>query len=174
MRILMVWLTAILLVTPIICGQSRKDPLNDDEIDEIREYADRPPERLKLYIKFIEERAAGIKELTVDQRAANRDVKIQNLLEQFTRLVDELEDNLDEYDRQHADLRKTLKDLIPTGGKWLEIVNSCPAYDSYDLSRKTAIETAQSLNDSTKDLLTSEEKYFVSHKAEKSYEKKEK
>jgi hypothetical protein len=174
MRNITVCLTVILLVTPIICGQSRKDPLNDDEIDQIREYADRPPERLKLYIKFIEQRATSIKQLTDNHRAADRDLKIGNLLEEFTHLVDELQDNLDEYQRQHADLRKTLKDLIPTGGKWLEIVNASPTEGSYDLSRKTAIEAAATLNDSAKDMLTSEEKYFVSHKPDKSYEKKEK
>ncbi len=177
MRNVIVCLTVILFVTPqLFCGQSHqnKDPLNEDEIEQIREFADRPPERIKLYSKFIQERVDGIKQLTDDHRAADRNTKIHNLLDQFTRLSDELQDNLDEYDRQHADLRKTLKDLLESSAKWMVTVNGSPAEGSYDISRKTAIEAAQSIHDSTKEILTSEEQYFATHKPDKAFEKKEK
>lgn len=173
MRNLIVCLTVMLLVTPqLLCGQSRKDPLKEDEIDQIREFADQPPERIKLYSKFIEQRTSGIKELTENRRVADRNIKLRNLLEEFTRLVDELQDNLDEYDRQHADLRKPLKDLVEASVKWMVIINASPDDSSYDLSRKTAIEAAKSVNDSAKEILAAEEQYFLTHKPDKSYEKK--
>lgn len=173
MRNIIVWLIGIVLVTPLLYGQTRKDPLKEDEIDQIREYADRPPERIKLYVKFIEQRTATIKQLTDDPRAADRSHKILNMLDEFTHISDELQDNLDEYHRQHADLRKTLKSLIPDSEKWIAIIKAAPPDGNYDLDRKAALDSAQSLNDSAKDMLNYEEKYFVIHKPDKEYEKKE-
>lgn len=173
MRKVIACLVVTLLVTPLLCGQSKKDPLKEDEIDQIREYADRPPDRIKLYIKFVEERTSTIKQLTDDRRAADRSIRIRNLLDEFTHINDELQDNLDEYHRQHADLRKTLKDLVPASEKWVEIIKNVPADNSYDFNRKTAMDSAATLNSSAKDMLSFEEKYFITHKPDKEYQKRE-
>lgn len=147
--------------------------MNQDEIEQIREYADRPPERIKLYVKFIEQRTSAIKQLTDDLRAADRNNKIQKLLDEFTNLSDELQDNMDEYHRQHADLRKTLKELIPNSTKWIDIVRTAPAGGAYDISRKSALDSAQTLNGEAKEMLEYEEKYFITHKPDKAYEVRE-
>lgn len=166
-------LTVLLLSTPWLSGQRHKDPLNEDEIDQIREYADRPPERVKLYLKFIDERAVTLKEVTADLRTPDRKLKIRNRLDELTNLIDELQDNVDEYDHQHADLRKVLKELIPASEKWLDIIKAAPSDGSYDLGKKGALDAASSLCQSLKETLLEEEKYFATHKPEKVFEKKE-
>src|SRR5215813_54488 len=167
MRRLLLFLITILLIArfaPGVSGQSKKDPLNDDEIDQVREFGDRPNERIKLYAKFIEQRITSIKQLYTDKRAENRSAELRANIEEFTRLVDELQDNLDTYDSEHADVRKALKDLVPESDKWEVALHQPPPDPNYDFSRKTAIEAAQSIAEQTKSLQKDQEKYFAEHK----------
>jgi hypothetical protein len=164
---LTVLLAGTLLLPGLLLSQTKRDPLNDQEIDQIREVADRPPERVKLYLKFIEQRTAAIKQMASDPKVQNRAGKLRNLMEEFTRLSDELQDNLDGYSENHSDIRKALKDLVPASSKWTEILNLPPPDPSYDFSRKTPIEAATSTADQAKQLQDDQEKYFATHKPEK-------
>ena len=145
-------------------AQSQKDPLTEDEVDQIREYADRPPDRVKLYMKFIEQRITAIKQMTGDPLVQNKPAKLRALMEEFTRLADELQDNLDNYEDTHEDVRKPLKDLIANSGKWPDTLNLPPPGRSYDFSRKTALEAAHSANEQATKLLDDLTKYFAEQK----------
>jgi hypothetical protein len=160
-------LLGVSLVPGLLCAQTRKDPLNDEEIDQIREFADRPVDRIKLYMKFIDQRTAAIKQMAGDPKVQNRPAKLRNLMEEFTHLSDELQDNLDGYADNHSDIRKALKDLVPASAKWPEILNLPSPDPSYDFTRKTAIEAANSTADQARQLQEEEEKYFATHKPEK-------
>ena len=148
-------------------GQAKDDPLNDAEVDQVREAADQPIERVKLYMKFIEQRTATIAEMARDPKIQNNPAKLHNLFEEYTRLVDELQDNLDSYDETHSDVRKALKDLVPASEKWLATLNKPPADQAYDFSRKTALEAGQSLAAQAKKLQTDQIKWFAEHKKDK-------
>lgn len=167
MRRTLLFLSAVLLLIPFAqhaWAQSHKDPLNQDEIDQVRELGDRPNDRIKLFAKFIEQRVTAIKQLATDKNAENRQYQIRARIEEFTSLVDELQDNLDTYDQQHADVRKALKDLVPATDKWQPVLSLPPADTEYDFARKTAIEAAQSIADQAKTLQKDQEKYFAEHK----------
>lgn len=158
-------LTALLFTfTPHIRAQSQKDPLNDDEVDQVRELGDRPNDRIKLFAKFIEQRITAIKELSTDKKAENRSAQLRDKIEEFTRLSDELQDNLDTYEQQHADVRKALKELIPKSEKWQPALEEPAPDPAYDFARKTAVEAAKSVNDQLKTLQKDQEKYFAEHK----------
>jgi hypothetical protein len=147
----MKWRAAILalllfpLCSHVLHAQKEKDPLNEDEVDQIREVRDQPVQRIKLFQKYIEERIATIKQL---------------------RLSDELQDNLDTFDEAHADIRKALKDLVPASAKWPEIITQAGTDPNYDFPRKTALDAAQSTSEQAKKLLDSQQKYFAEHKDE--------
>lgn len=167
MRRLLFFLGAVILLSPIAqhaWAQSRRDPLNDDEIDQVRELGDRPNDRIKLFAKFIEQRVTAIKQLSTDKNADNRPVQIRARIEEFTSLVDELQDNLDTYDDQHADVRKALKELVPQSDKWEPVLHLPPSNSEYEFARKTAIDAAQSIADQAKTLQKDQEKYFTEHK----------
>jgi hypothetical protein len=153
---------------PIIAavGQQNKDPLTDAESDQIAELRDQPVARIKLYQKFIEERIAAIKELGANPKAEDRKAELRSRFEEFTRLSDELQDNLDTFDEAHADIRKALKDLVPASAKWPDILKQATADPVYDFSRKTALDAAESTSDEAKQLLESQTKYFSQHKDE--------
>jgi hypothetical protein len=154
------------LCSPSLHAQKDKDPLNDNEIDQVRELRDQPVQRVKLYLKFIEDRIATIKELGPNPRAEDRKAELRAKLDEFTRLSDELQDNLDTFDDAHADIRKALKDLVPASEKWPGILSQAAPDPSYDFSRKTALDAAQSTSDQAKKLLDSQQKYFAEHKDE--------
>jgi hypothetical protein len=150
-----------------VSGQAKKDPLNDQEVDQVREVADQPVERIKLYMKFISQRTDAIQEMGGDTKINNSPQKVRNLLEEYTRLVDELQDNLDGYDETHSDVRKALKELVPASEKWVAILNKPPADPTYDFSRKTAVEAGQSLVEQAKKLQADQIKWFAEHKHDK-------
>ena len=85
-----------------------------------------PNERIKLFAKFIEQRITAIKQLSTDRNVQYRSPLLRAKIEEFTRLVDELQDNLDTYDSEHADVRKALKDLVPQSDKWEPVLREPP------------------------------------------------
>jgi hypothetical protein len=153
---------------PVIASpaQQNRDPLSQDESDQIAELRDQPVPRIKLYQKFIEQRIAVIKEIGPNPKAEDRKAELRARFEEFTRLSDELQDNLDTFDDAHADIRKALKDLVPACAKWPDILKQAGADPAYDFSRKTALDAAESTSDEAKKLLDSQLKYFAGHKDE--------
>lgn len=97
----------------------KRDPLNEKEIDEMRESADWPDKRLELMVKFARARMTGIDQLQADGKTAkDRPMQIHDLLEDFTALVDEIEDNVEMYGSHNADMRKGLTLLIEANSEW--------------------------------------------------------
>jgi len=97
-------------VAPLLAQE--REPLNDKEIDALREAAQEPIKRLKLYIMFSGERLLNIDNLQGDRKAENRGEQIHDLLQDFGTLIDEMDDNIDEYARRAQDMRKVLPDVI--------------------------------------------------------------
>jgi hypothetical protein len=146
--------------------QNNKDPLSQAESDQIAELRDQPVARVKLYQKFIEQRINAIKDIGSNPKAPDLKNQLRDRLEEFTRLSDELADNLDTFDDAHADIRKALKDLVPASAKWPDILKQATADPAYDFSRKTALDAAESISDQSKQMLDSQTKYFAEHKDE--------
>ena len=95
----------------------------------------------------------------------NRDVQLHNLYQEFTRISDELEDNMDSFAEQHADMRKVLKTVVEESEKWPSVLNQpTPPGGEDDFVRKTALAAGQSVHDDAKQMLEEQEKYFSQHK----------
>ncbi|GGH11881.1 hypothetical protein [Silvibacterium dinghuense] len=157
---------AAFLAPAFLHAQNDKDPLNDQEVDQIRELRNQPVERIKLYQKFIEARISAIKEIGAHPKTDDRKAELRAKLEEFTHLSDELQDNLETFDDSHADIRKALKDLVPVSSKWKEILQAAVPDPAYDFSQETALDSAQSTADQARELLQSQQKYFAEHKNE--------
>ena len=76
-------------------AQTQDDPLTEDEIQEIRDNKINPNERVKLYLKFIDQRLDAIKQLAGAGKSVKEKSQIHDKFDEFTRLCDELQDNLD-------------------------------------------------------------------------------
>ena len=164
------WLLALLVAVGCVArvyAQDRNDPLTEDEINQIRDNKIHPDERIRLYIKFMGERLDAVRQLSADRHAPDRKAQIRDKLEEFTNLCDELQDNLETYDAAHADIRKSLKDLVAASGRWPDTLHAVPADQTYEFSQKTAMDAAQSAADEAKQLTTEQDVYFDTHKKER-------
>ena len=169
--------TLLRILTPMLCllplalppahAQRSKDPLTPAEEDQVREVADQPNERLKLYIKFIEQRTTAIHATVQHPATQHPGADIHNALEEYTRLADELADNLDAYAESHTDARKGLKVLLEHVAKWPPILNEPGPSPEYDFARKTAVDATNSLADEAARLEKEQQEYFGKHKQPK-------
>jgi hypothetical protein len=165
-------LAALFLITPFLPvtlhAQRDRDPLTDQESDQVANLRDHPNDRVKLFQKFLQQRIDSIKSIGPDPATDDRKADLRAKYEEFTHITDELQDNLDTFDQSHADIRKSLKDLVPATQKWIAILNKpTPGGQFDDFSRKTALEAAQSANDEAEKLYKSQKEYFSEHKDER-------
>jgi len=117
---------AVLLLVLITAASARKrDPLTEAEADQIRHAAMEPHTRLKLFIKFTDVRVNTMEQLRGDPKpAGDRGAKMREALEDFTALLDEINDNLDQYQGRpltkddRKDFRKGLSEVVTACGQW--------------------------------------------------------
>ncbi len=101
----------LLIFAATFAAARRRDPLTDAEVDQLREAAHTPEQRIHLYVKFTRARMTAIEQLRGDPKlAADRGRRIHALLEDLTVLLNEIGDNIDNY--AGWDMRKPLKEVI--------------------------------------------------------------
>lgn len=128
----------LLLLVTTIASARRRDPLTEAEADQLREASLEPYKRLKLYIKFTDARLESIDQLRSDPKQADgRGKKIHDLLEDFTALMDEVNDNLDQY--QGRPLSKDDRKDFHKGLK--EVIDACDKWETHLKALQTATET---------------------------------
>src|SRR5437660_699555 len=111
-KILFIAVACLALTSSLYAGGHKRDPLTDQEADQIRDAALNPQKRFHLYITFAKARLTAIDELRANPKMPqSRGQQIRELLEDFLALVDETEDNLDDYREKKADLIKPLTEL---------------------------------------------------------------
>jgi len=116
---LLAMLLLALCVRGLAHAQARRDPLNEKEIDQMRETADYPNKRIELMIGFARTRMNTINELqSAPKIPPDRSKQIHDLLQEFLTLLDEIDDNIDMYSSHQADIRKGLKLLIEADSEW--------------------------------------------------------
>lgn len=97
-----------LLRTPLVRAQEQPDPLNDSEVDQLRETAQEPEKRLKLFIEFARVRLEAAQKACANTKLKNQAAEIHDRLQDFSDIYDELDDNIDTYADRRDDLRKVL------------------------------------------------------------------
>ena len=166
-------LAAPLFAQPLFAQKDKREPLTEVEIEQIREAGIVPNQRVDLYTKFLNEHADTIKSLTARKKNDARAQHLDNELQDFTALMDELGSNLDTYSDRHADIRKALKSLADDSPRWLIILRALAGEPVFNLSRKEAIESGEDLADEAKRLLTEQTEYFKEHKDEANQQRAE-
>lgn len=101
-----------LLLLSAAWAQRRRDPLTPPEIDLLRDAAQEPDERLKLYVKFARARLDAIEKARTDPKATGRGQQVHDALQDFLDVYDELDDNIDTFADRKDDIRKALKMII--------------------------------------------------------------
>jgi hypothetical protein len=166
-------LVGLLLAAPLSAQKEKREPLTEVQIEKIREAGIDPDARVSLYTKFLDEHAEVIKGLTGRVHSTARGHRLEEELEDFTALMDELGSNLDVYSDRKADIRKSLKPLNEATGHWLGMLRALAGEPAFDLARKEAIESGEDLADQAKRLETEQIEYFKEHKDEKGQDRAE-
>jgi len=106
-------LAAVLLGVGLVAfAQRQGDPLTSTELDQLRDAALEPEQRLKLYVEFARARLVSLEQMRSDPKTTDRGHKTHALLEDFLTIYDELNDNIDNFVARKDDLRKPLKVII--------------------------------------------------------------
>jgi hypothetical protein len=153
--------------------KEQRQTLTEAQVEKIREAGIYPNIRIKLYTDFLDERAERIRGMTSQGKARGRAQRLDNELQDFSALLDELGSNLDEYGERKADMRQALKRLNELAPKWLGILRALAGEPAFDEARKEAIEADEDMVDQAKRLLTEQDTYFAEHKNAKDQEREE-
>lgn len=153
----------ILALHPPLHAQASDNSLSNAEIEQLRDSAYYPRDRVLVFIKFLDERAAAVQNLFAHPRRPGREQDAHDLLEQFTSIANELEDNLDDYDTRHSDIRKSLPKLIEATDRWASNIKSPPDDEAYNVSRKLALQAIRDVRDDATGLVASQKAWFAAH-----------
>jgi hypothetical protein len=168
------WL--LLMVPALKAQQHHRDPLNDLEVDQLRDAAQDPETRLKLYVQFARARLDKLQQVYGDEKNPDRAGLTRAALQDFIDVYDELSVNVDTYADRGADLRKALKPVIEAdtefGSKLRAFKSSLSSSrqeaEHYDFLVSSALEAVDEGAKDHRDLLAEQEETFK-HKKTKDH-----
>jgi predicted nucleic acid-binding Zn-ribbon protein len=146
-------------------AERRRDALTPPEIDQLRDTAQDPDERLKLYVKFARARLDAVEKARTDPKETARGRQVHDALQDFLQVYDELNDNIDTFADRKADIRKTLKTIMEADtefqAKLRALKDSATASPGeaaqYEFVLANAVETLDSSAQDHRQLLTEQE-----------------
>jgi hypothetical protein len=156
-------LLAVLGFAPLLHAQRSEASLSDAEIEQLRDSAYVANDRVLVFIKLIDTRVKAIQDLYARPRRPGREQDTHDLMEQFTSLADELNDNLDDYGPRHRDIRKALPKLVEATERWATAIKSPPDDAAYNVSRKLALEAIRDLREESTQLIEQQRAWFAAH-----------
>jgi len=165
----------LLIALPVRAQVRDRDPLTEKEVDQLRETAIEPEKRLKMMVYFTKARMVAIEQLRTDPKLAkDRGQKIHDLLEDIASLVDEVDDNIENYSQRSADLRKPLKQVVEMDsdfqGKLRELkaasedAKNVDEASDYKFSLEDAIDSVNRSAEATRKLLEEQNVKFAKKK----------
>jgi len=165
MKLYAVTLVAFMAFALIAPANPRRDVLTPVEIDQLRDTAQEPDLRLKLYLKFSRQRLDAVDQARTDPKITNHGEEIHERLQDFLDLYDELNENIDTYADRKADIRKVLKTTIEADTEFqaklraLRDASATKADDAkqYEFILTNALETLDASVEDHRQLLSEQE-----------------
>jgi chromosome segregation ATPase len=139
--------TAAVSAHRVQAQQEKKDYLTDAEGDLIRD-AVTPPERMKLFVAFAQDRLKKFQyELTRSVPEGRRAEILNGLLNAYAGCIDDAGDQIEVAREKQVDIRAALKNMQSKGKEFLETLQKInqggPEYDTYKDTLQDAIEGTQ-------------------------------
>jgi hypothetical protein len=157
-------LAALMCVSaPMAAAQAKDDALSQNEVEELRDAAFVPAEKIEVYEKILNTRERVIEVLLAKPRHVTFNEDMHDAIDQFGAITDELNDNLEELDGQHRDLRKVLPRLVKATERWTTALRAPGDDDAYKVVRKIALDAVKDMHDMAVEMEASEEAYFKTH-----------
>jgi hypothetical protein len=144
-------------------AQAKDDALSQKEIEDLRDASFVPADRIETYEKILDTREHAIEDLLAKQRHLTFRDDMHDLMDQFGAITDEMNDNLDELNAQHRDLRKILPKLVKATERWTTALRAPGDDDAYKVVRRIALDAVKDAHDMAVAMQASEEAYFNAH-----------
>jgi hypothetical protein len=144
-------------------AQEKDDALSQKEIEELRNAAYVPADRIETYEKILDTRERTIEDLLAKPRHVTFGVDMHDAIDQFGAIADEMNDNLDELNAQHRDLRKILPRLVKATERWTTALRAPGDDDAYKVVRRIALDAVKDAHDIAVEMEASQEAYFKAH-----------
>ncbi|HTW81070.1 MAG TPA: hypothetical protein VME23_16095 [Terracidiphilus sp.] len=173
MRTLTTFLLCLLLAAPLYAQKNKRDPLTVAQQDQIAEAGISPLDRLNLYVKFLNEHADTIQGLIRRAHSTAWVHRMDDELEDFAALMDELSSNLDLYADRKADIRKSMKPMNESIGRWQSMLKSISKEPGFEVSLEDATDSSNDLAAQAKQVATDQEAYFKAHPDQKGQDRYE-
>jgi len=164
---------AVAMMLPMgrVWAQAHDGVLSEKEVESLRDSAYVPTDRIVAYEKILNDRERMIDDLLAQRKHLTFGQDMHDLMDQFGAIADELNDNLDEYNQKHRDVRKVLPKLVAATEKWATALRAPSDDDAYKVVKKIALDTVKDMHDIAAEMVASQEQYFKEHpeaaKAEK-------
>jgi hypothetical protein len=150
-------IAVLLTVSGALCfAQATRDFLTADEVDQVR-LAQEPPERLKLYIHFAEQRMDLLKQLLAKEKAG-RTALIHDTLDDYTKIIEAIDTVVDDALERKQPVGEGVAAVAKAEKEMLAVLKNVASNKPKDAARfefalNQAIETTQdSLELSEQDL----------------------
>ena len=144
-------------------AQQRESALSDTEVEKLRDTAYSPPDRVMAFLQFLDDRVKAIDKLSSGKRQPGREQDIHDYIEQFNSIADDFDDNLDDYGKYHRDIRKVLPKVLAATERWATSLRTPPEHESYNVSRKLALESLADIKESATKLIDEQKAWFLAH-----------
>ena len=166
-------LSPAFLTPPAAQVQGKEDALSQREVDDLRDAAFVPSDRITTFEQILNQREKRINELLA-KRKGHTDFagEMHDVLDQFGAIADELNDNLDDYGRKHRDVRKVLPKLVQATERWSTTLRSPVDDEAYAVVRRTALDNVKDTRELATQLGTELDAYFKAHPDAEKLEKK--
>jgi hypothetical protein len=170
-------LLAYVAVLFALCAnaQRKHDPLNTEEVNQLRDAMLEPDQRLKLYVTFARDRITKLEQMRANPKTTDRARQTHDMLSDFLSVYDELNDNVDMYVGRKEDIRKPLKLVIEADIEFqskLRALKDAANTDAaeahqYEFLLSNAIETVDSSADDHRSTITEVQEYVKRKKKNK-------
>jgi predicted nucleic acid-binding Zn-ribbon protein len=155
----------LVLALSLASAQRHHDTLTPLEIDQLRDQAQEPELRLKLYITFARTRLDAIDKARSDAKTVDRGQATHDRLQDFLDVYDELNDNIETFVNRRADLRKPLRTILEADNEFQaklralkQSANATPQEaGQYDFLLSNALDTIDSSTQDHRQLLSEQE-----------------
>ena len=144
-------------------GQAADGDMSEVEVESLRDSAYVPQDRVRAYEKILDAREKRIEELLTKPHHPEFAMDMHDALEQFGAIADELNDNLDDYESKHRDVRKVLPRLIDATERWSTALRATGDDDHYKIVRRTALDAVNDMRTTAETMQTTLAAYFKDH-----------
>jgi hypothetical protein len=156
---------AFLVFAPVVLAHAQDDDssMSQKEIESLRDAAYIPNDRVMIFMKILDTREQDIQDLLSKPRRPGFNQDMHDLLDQFAAIADEFNDNLDEYQSKHRDVRKSLPKLLSSIERWSTTLRAPAEDQTYNIVRKMALDSLKDMHDTATSMETEQAAYFKAH-----------